>query len=141
MIDIDTKDRGEQRKFGLVMAAAFGVLTLIRWGIHRWLEGEWGPPSYILLGIGAVFGVLGLIWPRSLQEVFWAWMKFALGVNWVVTHVLLTIVFFLMIVPIRVLVKIFSDDPLKREWRTGAETYWEEPEDQPDDPQRYLNQY
>lgn len=141
MIDIDTKDRGEQRKFGLVMAVAFGVLTLVRMGFHRWFQGEWGGPSYILLGIGAVFGVLGLIWPRSLQEVFWAWMKFALAINWVVTHVLLTLVFFLMIVPIRGLVKVFSDDPLKRELKADADTYWEEPEEQPDDPQRYLNQY
>lgn len=141
MIEIDTKNRTEQRKFGLVMAAAFGVLTLVRWGIHRGVQGEWGPPSYWLLGIGAVFGVLGLVWPRSLQEIFWAWMKFALGVNWVVTRILLTIVFFVMIVPIRVLVAVFSEDPLKRELKPDAQTYWEEPEEQPDDPQRYLNQY
>ncbi len=140
-MEVDTKDRGEQRKFGLVMAAAFAVLTLVRWGIHRWFQGEWGPPSYWLLGIGAVFGVLGLVAPRSLQEVYWAWMKFALGINWVVTRVLLTVVFFLMIVPIRGLVAVFSEDPLKRELKPDAPTYWEDPEDQPNEPERYLNQY
>ena len=141
MIDIDVKDRREQRNFGLVMAAAFGVLTLVRWGIHRWFQGEWGTPSYWLLGIGAVFGILGLVWPRSLQEVLWAWIKLAVAINWIVTHVLLTLVFFLMIVPIRGLVALFSEDPLKRELQADADTYWEEPEEQPEDPQRYLNQY
>jgi hypothetical protein len=141
MLDIDVTDRGEQRKFGLVMAAAFGVLTLIRWGIHRWLAGEWGPPSFILLGIGAVFAVLALAAPRTLEPIFWAWIRFALGVNWVMTRVLLTLVFFLMIVPTRVLVRLFSDDPLKRKWLPESDTYWEEPEEQPEEPERYLDQY
>jgi hypothetical protein len=141
MIDIDVTDRDEQRKFGLVMGAAFGVLTLVRWGVHRWFQGEWGEPSYWLLFIGADFAVLGLIVPRVLQPVFWAWIKFALAINWVVTHVLLTVVFFLMIVPVRWLMTAFSGSPLNREWKTGADTYWEEADEQPDDPHRYLNQY
>jgi hypothetical protein len=141
MMDIDTKDKLEQRKFGLVMGAAFAVLTLIRWGHHRWSAGEWGTPSYVLLGIGAAFSLLGLLAPTWLQPVFWAWIKFAIGMNWFMTRLLLTIVFFLFIVPTRAVRSILRIDALHRKWRPGAATYWEEPDEQPGDPRRYLDQY
>lgn len=141
MIDIDIKDKGEQRKFGLVMGAAFGVLTLVRWGIHRWFAGEWGAPSYLLPGIGTVFAVFGLAAPKALQPVFWAWIKFAIGVNWVMTRLFLSIVFFLLITPTRLVRSMMGLDALKRKLDPKATTYWEEPDEQPDDPRRYLNQY
>ena len=82
MIDIDIKDKTEQRKFGLVMGAAFAILMLVRWGIHRLMQGDWGPPSLVLLGIGAVFAALGLVAPRALQPIFFVWIKFAIAINW-----------------------------------------------------------
>ena len=141
MIDIDTNDKAEQRKFGLVMGAAFAVLTLIRASIHRWRTGEWGTPSFVLLDIGAVFAGLGVLAPRALQPVFWAWIKFAIGMNWVMTRAFLSVVFFLLIAPVRLVRSAMGIDALKRKWLPGAATYWEEPDEQPDDPQRYLNQY
>ena len=141
MIDIDIKDKSEQRKFGLVMGAAFAVLTLVRWGIHRLMQGEWGGPSYVLLGIGAVFAVFGLVAPRALQPIFWAWIKFAIVINWVMTRLLLSIVWFLLIIPTRGVRSLLGYDALKRKWDPKATTYWEEPDEQPDDPRRYLNQY
>ena len=141
MIDIDIKDKNEQRKFGLVMGVAFGLLMLVRWGIHRWLSGEWGSPSYILLGIGAVFAVMGLVAPRALEPIFWAWIKFAIGVNWVMTRFFLSIVYFIFITPTRLVRSAMGLDALKRKLDPKATTYWEEPDEQPDDPRRYLNQY
>lgn len=141
MIEIDTNDKSEQRKFGLVMGAAFAILTLVRWGIHRWLAGEWSAPSYLLLGIGATFATLGLVAPRALQPVFWAWIKFAIGVNWFMTRLFLSIVFFGLITPTRLIRSALGIDALNRKRLPGAATYWEEPEDQPDNPRRYLDQY
>jgi len=141
MIDIDIKDKSEQRKFGLVMGAAFGILMLVRWGIHRLWTGEWGTPSYWLLGIGAVFAVFGLAAPRALQPIFWAWIKFAIGVNWVMTRLFLSIVYFLLITPTRIVRSLMGIDALNRKLDPKAASYWEEPEEQPEDPRRYLNQY
>ena len=68
-------------------------------------------------------------------------MKFAPVLNWIMTRLLLSIIFYLMITPTRVLMRIFSDDPLKRRFEPDAETYWEEPDEQPDDPARYENMF
>jgi saxitoxin biosynthesis operon SxtJ-like protein len=135
MVDIDTSSRKEQRKFGIVMAIAITVLGGLRWAFHR------GDPPMMFVYVAAVFLVLGLVAPVLLKPVLIAWLRFALVLNWIVTHILLTVAFFLLITPTRYLISIFSDDPLDRKWEPDAETYWKEPDDQPDDPDAYLNQF
>jgi len=132
MDNVDTSSKREQRNFGIVMAIAIVIVTLIHWAIRGHLV-TW---TFYLAG---AFLILGLVAPIVLKPVFVVWMKFALVLNWIITRVLLSIVFFLMIVPTRVGILIFSTDPLKREFLPDADTYWEEPEDQPDDPARYEN--
>lgn len=133
-MDIDTSSPTEQRKFGLLMAGAITAVTLIHWLIRGELA-LW--PFYI----AGPFLVLAILAPILLKPVLIVWMKFALAVNWVMTRLLLSIVFFLMIVPTRVLMKIFSTDPLKRKWDENATTYWEEPEEQPLEKERYHGQF
>ncbi|OQB35004.1 MAG: hypothetical protein BWY09_02474 [Candidatus Hydrogenedentes bacterium ADurb.Bin179] len=140
MIDIDTSSKTEQRKFGLVMAAAFAILGLLRTAIRFALHGTFANPAWFFV-VAAPFLVLGLLWPKGLKPLFVVWIKLALVLNWIVTHVLLTVVFFLIIVPMGILMRLFSDDPLKRKWLPQANSYWEEPEEQPEAFDRYLNQF
>ena len=133
-MNVDTSSRKEQRAFGLVMSAAIVIVTLIHWLIRGDLA-TW--PFYL----SGAFLVLGLAAPAALKPVFVVWMKFALVLNWIMTRLLLSIVFYLMITPTRVLMRIFSDDPLKRRFEPDAETYWEEPDEQPEDPARYENMF
>ena len=133
-MDVDTSSRKEQRAFGLVMDAAIVVVTLIHWLIRGELA-TW--PFYV----SGAFLVLGLAAPAALKPVFVVWMKFAVILNWIMTRLLLSIVFFLMIAPTRGLMLIFSDDPLKRRFEPDKASYWEEPDEQPDDPARYENMF
>jgi hypothetical protein len=134
MEKLDTSDRKEQRKFGLLMAAAFSVLGGIGW----WVKGT---PASWTFTVAAVFLIAAVAAPFALRPVFAAWMKFAEALNWVMTRVLLTIVFYGMITPARFLNQIFGSDPLKRAWMQDADTYWEDPEEQPTDRERYRNQF
>lgn len=136
MMHIDTSDRREQRKFGLLMAAAIAVLGLLRYALHGFEHF----PVYFF-AVAAVFLALGLAAPIVLKPVFIAWMKFAVVLNWIVTHILLTVAWCVMFTPVRVLVSIFSEDPLKRAWKAGGASYWEPPEEQPDKVERYFNQF
>ena len=135
-MDFDFSDKSEQRKFGIVMAVAITILGAIRWAVH----GFHGFPKWFLI-VAAVFLVLGLVAPRVLKPVLFVWMKFALAVNWVMTRVILTLAFFLMFVPTAIIMRIAGNDPLKRAWDPNATTYWEEPEEQPRELERYFNQF
>ena len=138
MMHIDTSKKQEQRKFGIVMAAAIAALGLLRWALHGFAATH--VPVYFL-AVAAVFLGLGLALPSVLKPIFIAWMKFALLLNWVITHLFLTIAFYGMITPVRLLIRIFSQDPLKRAWLHDAETYWEDAEEQPDDFEQLRNQF
>ncbi len=141
-MNIDVTNRGEQRKFGIVMAAAFAVLGLIRWGFAYWFHPEdAGGYPYIFLIIGAPFLVLGLVAPGLLRWPLHYWMQFALAVNWLMTRVLLTMAFLFIITPGRLILSALRKDLLKRSIEPDAETYWEEPEAQPEEFDRYLNQF
>ena len=64
-----------------------------------------------------------------------------LVLNWVMTNVMLTVVWVFLIIPTRVLIKLFGSDPLKREWSSEESTYWEEPDEQPDNIEAYFRQF
>ncbi|HNR33540.1 MAG TPA: SxtJ family membrane protein [Candidatus Hydrogenedentes bacterium] len=133
---LDTSSRSEQRKFGIVMAVAIAVLGLIRWALHGFAV----VPTYFF-SVAAVFLALGLVAPFVLRPVLIVWMKFAEALNWLTTRVLLTLAFFLLIVPVRVIMLLVRHDPLNRAWDPAAESYWEEAEDQPKEFERYLDQF
>lgn len=130
----NTSDRKSQRQFGLVMAAALTVIALARWALH----GDTGP--WLFAG-AAVLLVLGLVAPGTLRPLFWAWMQFALALNWVVTRILLTIAFFALITPTRLVLRLLGKDTLHRAIDPHAPSYWEPAEEQPSDPEAYRRQF
>jgi len=135
-MNVDIGSKKEQRKFGFVMAVAITLIGLVRW----WLHGFGDFPVYFFY-VAAAFAVLALAAPRVLKPVFYVWIRFGLGMNWVMTRLVLLIAFWLMIVPTRVLIRLFGKDPLKREFLPGAPSYWEDPEEQPETIDRYFNQF
>lgn len=137
-VDIDTGSRKEQRNFGLVMAAALALLGLVRWALRGFAAVSM--PTW-LWGAALVFLGFALAFPRALEPVFRAWMALARALNWVMTRVMLTLVFYGMITPIRGLMRLFSGDPLKREWLPSGDSYWEAPEAQPETLDAYRNQF
>ena len=138
MFDVDTNSKSEQRKFGLVMASVLSLLAFLRWLFHGFAMAAF--PAYIL-GVGLLFLCLSIVAPFVLGPIFRLWLKFAEVMNWVMTRVLLGTTFFLLVTPIRGLMRMFSEDPLKRKWLPKTESYWEIPEEQPREFERYQDQF
>jgi len=132
---LDATDRKEQRRFGVLVGGVLMAIGLFRWWRHGGEAPVW------VLAVAAALIVLGLVLPRSLRWPLHVWFKLALALNWVMTRVLLALAFTLLITPTRFLVKWFGEDPLKRDWLPDADTYWEEPDEQTDELERYLNQF
>lgn len=63
----------------------------------------------IALAIGAVSLVFGFI----AKWIEWAWLKLALGLGWVNSRILLTIIYFIFLFPIALISRLFTKDPLK----------------------------
>jgi hypothetical protein len=52
-------------------------------------------------------------------------MILSLALGWVMSRILLTIAFFLIVTPIGLLQRLFGKRPLEIAFRTGANSYWQ----------------
>jgi hypothetical protein len=105
------------RRFGFVMATASGVLA----AFLLWKQRPAGP---YLLALAAGFALLGAAAPRVLDPVERAWMKLAGWLSIVMTYVVLTLAFFLVVTPLGLLRRVFGGDSLGLKFKQGAATYW-----------------
>ncbi len=107
----------ELRNFGLLVggvASALGVFALTR--------GK--PSSPFLLVPGLALMVLGALWPRALRYIYIGWMSLGLVLGIIVSNVLLTIFFFLVITPIGLVARLAGKDFLRLKFERSASTYW-----------------
>ncbi len=113
----------EGRKFAFTVGGAFLVFAAIAW----W-RGH--PTTTTVLGtLGGTLGVLGIAIPGKLGPLFSAWMGLAHLISKVTTPIFMGIVFFLVITPISLLMRLFGKVPLRAP--RGAASYWKsrEPEE------------
>ena len=107
------------RKFGLMVGGVFFVLGAIMLWRHR-------AAGWPLTSIGAVLIVLGGILPVTLKWVHTGWMIIALMLGWVVTRVLLTIVFYLVVTPIGLLQRLLGKSGIHVAFReANVASYWQ----------------
>jgi hypothetical protein len=93
---------------------AFLVLGgLVRWRAH-------GGVGAVLLGLGAVFVSAGLLVPGRLAPVHRIWMGLALAISRVTTPVFMGIVYFVVLTPTGLLMRLFGRNPLVRGTGTGS---------------------
>ena len=100
MIKVDTRDRREQRKFGFVMGGAFFALGALRTVLHWYSTGNLDWP-HVLWSFAVVFAGAGLLMPRALYPVFNLWIQFSVALNWVMTRLFLTVAFYFLMPPVR----------------------------------------
>lgn len=104
----------EGRKFGLTVGIAFGVLAGISW----WR----GHPVtvQVLGGLSVALILAGLLIPGRLGPVNRAWMGVAHVISKVTTPIFLAIVYFLVISPMGVLMRLFGRNPLVHKPQQGS---------------------
>lgn len=116
------------RSFGFVFAGFTGLIAAIQLylGGHRW-------PYW--LGASAVFLVCALALPRVLAPLNRLWTAFSLLLYRVMNPLIMGLLFFLVVTPIGLLLRIAGKDPLHRKADPAASSYWiprEPPGPQPD---------
>jgi hypothetical protein len=109
-----------QRRFGLGAAVVLGIIAAI--AAFRQAAPAW-PIAFAALA--TLLAVMALAAPRALLPLqkAWAWLGWVL--NWFNTRLLLSLVYFLMITPISLVLRLLGKDPMSRRWRQpGIESYW-----------------
>ena len=111
--------KAELRNFGWVVGGVFLAIGAFVW----YRGGGWYP---VPLWIGGPLVVVGTIVPIALKPFYYAWMALAVVLGFVMTRVLLTLFYFLILTPVGLVFRIRGKDLLDRKLDREAPTYWKE---------------
>jgi hypothetical protein len=125
----------ELQTFGLCALAFFAVVS---WIVYR--RGGSIPIRATIAGIGLVLAVLGFAIPRALRPVWIVLMVVNYPIGWVVTHVVMALIFYLVVTPVGVIMRLSGRDPMERGFDRSAKTYWKRRRTDPGSA-RYFRQY
>ena len=127
-------DARDLRKFGLMVGGVFAALGLLFLWRHK------GFYPYFL-GPGVVLILFGAILPRTLKRVYIAWMSIAFVLGFVMAHVILTLLFFLVITPMGLIARLAGKDFLSLKLDRKTKSYWIPREKKVKSPEEYERQF
>lgn len=120
----------ELRGFGWVVGGVFLAIAALGW-YKQWTWFE------IPLYIGAPLVVFAAIVPFILKPFYFAWMALAVVMGFIMTRVILTLFFFLVLTPVGLIFRMIRRDALHRKLDREASTYWIEKKYLIEDRSRY----
>ena len=104
------------RSFGITIAIILFIISAILFYYDK--------SSYeVIAYIGGGFIGLGIIIPALLKPIYILWMTFAVILGWVMTRVILSLVFYFIITPISFVTRLFGEDFLALK-RVESDSYW-----------------
>ncbi len=125
----------ELKWFGLLLAAFFALVG----GVIAWRAGS-ATVFYVVGGVGALLGAVFYGVPALRRPMYLGWMYLFFPVGFVVSLLLLAIVYYLVLTPIALLLRLAGKDPLARALDKGATSYWSARPPAPPK-ERYFKQY
>lgn len=111
-------NRKQLREFGLVTGGLFALIfgLFIPWVWHF----AWPIWPWIVL---AVLGSWALVHPGSLILVYKPWMKLAMILGWINTRIIMTLLFFVILLPVALIMRLIGHDPLQKRLDSTLITY------------------
>ena len=107
----------ELRRFGLLVGGVFSAIGL--WPTIWRLD----LPRLWALALGLVLVLAALVAPRLLHPVHRACMALGEGLAWVNTRIILGLVFYAVVTPIGLVMRLLGRDPLHRRLHASVESY------------------
>ena len=122
------------RSFGVII----GIILLLVAGFLFYREKE---SFQTFLYIAGVFIGLALILPSMLKPIYIVWMTFAVILGWFMTRVILSLLFYMIITPIGLVLRIFGKDFLELKKQAVQGSYWNQRDSNLEKNQNYEKQF
>jgi hypothetical protein len=130
---IDISDNGV-KKTGLTVGIVLIIISLLLWYL--------GKVSFIYFSIiGGLFVILAFISIPVLRPFHKLWMMLALMMGFVMSRVILTLLFYIVLTPVALIAKLVGKKFMPLEFDKNAETYWEKRENKINQPFYYERQF
>jgi len=110
-------DKKELKSFGYTIGIIFLIVYIALFYFSNYLY-----QNLAMIALG--FIVLGVIAPLILKPIYIVWMIFAVILGWIMTRVILSIVFYLIITPIGIITRLLGEDFLFLKRLKTDGSYW-----------------
>jgi len=117
----DDVKAGGERSFGLVFAVVFVIVGLLPIFTKA---GEEDVIRIWALVVAALFAIFAMTRPQLLSPLNKIWFRFGLLVNRVVNPLVMGLIFFFVVSPIGIIMRILGKTPLKKGFDRNAKSYW-----------------
>ncbi len=107
------------RKFGITICI---VLSLI--GGLVYLKGAHPLRALVFWAVSSVFLLMAFVIPGALKLIYKIWMGIAFVLGWFMSRLILTILFYGVVTPIGVLMRLTGRDTLDRKIDKETSSYW-----------------
>jgi hypothetical protein len=127
-------DRSQLRIFSLCWFLFFGTFAV--WSERRGITGT----AVLIFATGCIAPIALLITARLAKWLYIAVSYAAWPIGFVLSFVVLMLLYFAVITPIGLVMRLVRYDPMKRNWELEQPTYWE-PKPKAQGLRRYLRQF
>jgi hypothetical protein len=120
MIDLNLNpSKKDLRIFSLAFLA---FLAFVGWIVAR--KSGSAAAGAAVVSVGVVIAILGFTLPKAVRPVYVGLMIINYPIGWVVTHVVIAVIFYLVVTPLGVIMRLSGRDPMERGFDRSAKTYW-----------------
>ena len=119
MTAIPELDNKGLRKFGITT----GIIVVVLFAVFfPWVFDAASMPVWPWIVAGLLW-LPALLIPGSLQPVYRGWMKIGHAIGWVNTRIILGLVFYVFVLPMGLVMRLFGKDPMARKFDKSATSY------------------
>ena len=111
------KPQSSNRSFGIIFFIVFLIIGL-------WPLKNSGNPNLYIIGISGIFLVLGILNSKILSPFNQAWIRLGELLGTIIAPIVMALVYFVVLTPISLIVRISGKDLLELKFLKKRETYW-----------------
>lgn len=122
--DEEPTEAGSDRAFGCTVGSMFILIGATK----TFMAGAISSVACLIFGLGALLLLLGIFVPSRLSTLNRLWLKVGTAIAKVVNPIILALLFFLVVTPMALFMRIVGKRPLRLAADRTAATYWIERE-------------
>lgn len=138
MLEINRNPTPKQlRQFAGIWFPAFCLLV----AFWTWKGGAPQAWPIGIIAVGVVLGLLGLLRPSLIKPVFVGLSVLTFPIGWVISNLILIVVYYLVLTPIGLVLRLLGRDSMTRSLDREAKSYWHAHQPGAGGPARYFRQF
>lgn len=134
------RDLAGRRAFAKSIAIGMPLLALVLGALGWFRTHTWPGWTWWLAGIGCGAGIMLWLLPQIARPFYIVWNGLGCCIGFIVSNTAVTAVYFLIVTPIGLTLRLLGRDPLRRHFERERESYWEDAE-KTGDAERYFRQH